>query len=108
MQASDGCFYGSTTSGGTYRCGTVFKIAPNGTETTVLAFNGTNGANPWAGLIQGADGKLYGTTYAGGLWDKGTAFALDSNVLFCLYRSGRFVPVARLMQAELSVLRIPT
>jgi uncharacterized repeat protein (TIGR03803 family) len=57
----------------------VFKIAPDGTETTLVAFNSTNGANPWAGLVQASDGSFYGTTYAGGLWNKGTTFHLSTN-----------------------------
>jgi uncharacterized repeat protein (TIGR03803 family) len=37
---------------------------------------GTNGFNPFSGLVQGADGNLYGTTLNGGMGDAGTAFKL--------------------------------
>ena len=45
----------------------MFKLDPATSEETVLyRFNGTDGANPAAGLIFDAKGNLYGTTYAGG------------------------------------------
>jgi len=75
VHGSDGNFYGTTCFGGTYGTGvagdglgygTVFKITTNGTLTTLASFNGTNGASPFAGLIQGTDGNFYGTTFAGG------------------------------------------
>jgi len=34
--------------------------------TKLVSFNGTDGANPYAGVIQATDGNFYGTTYAGG------------------------------------------
>ena len=71
VQGSDGYLYGTTEYGGAFNvqnegCGTVFKIATNGLLTTLFSFNGTNGANPVAPLIQAADGNLYGTTAGGG------------------------------------------
>ena len=57
--------------------GTVFKLATNGTLTTLISFNGTNGASPQAGLIQGADGNFYGTTTQGGTNGYGTIFQLS-------------------------------
>src|SRR5271169_6492208 len=67
IQATDGKFYGTTGNGGTssacYQgCGTVFRISPGGVLTTLHSFDGTDGASPYAGLIQAADGNLYGTT----------------------------------------------
>jgi uncharacterized repeat protein (TIGR03803 family) len=66
VQGSDGNFYGTTYGGGTNNDGSVFKITPQGTLTTVWQFNGSNGKNPNAGLVQGSDGNFYGTTYQGG------------------------------------------
>ena len=46
--------------------GTVFRITPSGILTTIHRFDGTDGYDPYAGLVQGPDGNFYGTTYAGG------------------------------------------
>jgi uncharacterized repeat protein (TIGR03803 family) len=71
VQAQDGDFYGTTFYGGTNTHGTIFKITPSGTLTTVYNFcsqsDCTDGANPWSGLIQANDGNFYGTTYYGGI-----------------------------------------
>src|SRR5262249_8863874 len=56
LQANDGNFYGTTVYGGTYNQGTVFRFAPDGTLTTVAHFDGYNGANPRAALLQTIDG----------------------------------------------------
>jgi uncharacterized repeat protein (TIGR03803 family) len=73
----DGNFYGTTYTDGTTRNGTLFLIAPNGSLTTLVNFDGFNdGAHPEAALIQTADGTLYGTTTAGGPGGKGTLFRL--------------------------------
>ncbi len=67
-----GNLYGTTSEGGNtdcwgYGCGTVFKLAPNGTETVLYAFTGgSDGVNPEASLIEDSAGNLYGTTYSGG------------------------------------------
>ena len=83
LRGSDGNFYGTTSAGGAYTnllsglgYGTVFKLGTNGTLTTLVSFNGTNGAAPEAGLIQGADGNFYGTTTHGGTNGYGTVFRL--------------------------------
>jgi uncharacterized protein (TIGR03437 family) len=67
VQATDGDFYGTTDSGGAdFGTGTVFKMTPAGTLTTLHSFDSTDGASPFAALIQAADGNFYGTTYTGG------------------------------------------
>jgi uncharacterized repeat protein (TIGR03803 family) len=83
LQASDGNFYGTTSAGGAYSnlsglgYGTVFELSTNGTLTTLVSFNGTNGASPQAGLVQSTDGSFYGTTANGGTDDTGTVFRLN-------------------------------
>jgi uncharacterized repeat protein (TIGR03803 family) len=63
-----GNFYGTTTQGGSDDLGTVFKLAPDGTETVLHSFAGgyNDGSSPLAGVIVDAKGNLYGTTQDGG------------------------------------------
>jgi uncharacterized repeat protein (TIGR03803 family) len=75
---SDGNFYGTTTFGGTYGEGTIFRLAPGGTPATLAAFDGFDGANPLAPLTQGADGNVYGTTSRGGASGQGVVFRLSA------------------------------
>ncbi|HEX3665067.1 MAG TPA: choice-of-anchor tandem repeat GloVer-containing protein [Rhizomicrobium sp.] len=67
-----GDLYGTTERGGGtgcdgFGCGTVFKIAPDGTETVIYAFQGgTDGSLPQNGVVADGAGNLYGTTAADG------------------------------------------
>ncbi len=63
VQATNGDFYGTTQDA----YGTVFKITPGGTLTTLYSFSypGRKGFFPAAGLVQTTNGDLYGTTSAG-------------------------------------------
>jgi len=115
VQATDGNFYGTTIRGGKNAtrchspngCGTVFKITPSGTLTTLYFFcsqtNCSDGAFPYgAGLIQGADGNLYGTASSGGSSENlGTVFKITTTgTLTTLHQfnSARY-PYAGLVQA---------
>jgi uncharacterized repeat protein (TIGR03803 family) len=68
--ASDGDFYGTTTSGGEFGSGTIFKIGPTGTFKLLYTFcslaNCADGGIPLFPPMQGSDGNLYGGTNAGG------------------------------------------
>lgn len=73
-----GNLYGTTSTGGAGGVGTVFELsADHATFTTLVAFNGTNGATPAAGLTVDAAGNLYGTTKGGGSGGFGTVFELS-------------------------------
>lgn len=45
----------------------------------LVTFDGTNGANPKAGLIQASDGNFYGATANGGTNKSGTVFRLSAD-----------------------------
>jgi uncharacterized repeat protein (TIGR03803 family) len=76
-----GNLYGTTTQGGT-GVGAVFELTPAGggiwTESLPYSFiqNGSEGANPWGGLILDTAGNFYGTTVAGGTYGGGTVFEI--------------------------------
>jgi uncharacterized repeat protein (TIGR03803 family) len=87
VQAVDGNFYGTTSYGGANTInggqtgGTLFKIAPGGTLTTLYSFCSQSGCmdgqSPYGGLVQGSDGNFYGTTSYGGAYVYGTVFSLS-------------------------------
>lgn len=95
VQGSDGNFYGTTLYGGNNNCylgcGTVFKMTPAGVLTSLYSFcsqpNCADGAQPFAGLVQGNNGNFYGTTSEGGRYGNGTVFNITpSGTLTTLYR----------------------
>jgi uncharacterized repeat protein (TIGR03803 family) len=71
---ASGNLYGTTSAGGTGSCnggcGTVFELTPSSgkwTETVLYTFTGgSDGGQPYAGLVMDAGGNLYGTTEGGG------------------------------------------
>jgi uncharacterized repeat protein (TIGR03803 family) len=74
--ASDGFFYGSTMAGGAVNQGTIFRMAPDGTLTTLHSFvREADGAFP-SKLLQAGDGNFYGTTPSGGQSERGTIFRI--------------------------------
>lgn len=71
-KSSDECSYYE-------RCGTVFKLYPNGTLVTLYQFDNLNAAaEPEDSLILDASGNLYGTTagYEGRSYSYGNVFEL--------------------------------
>lgn len=73
VKATDGNFYGTTPYSEVHQpicnhlhCGTVFKMTPAGTVTTLHNFVLTDGGLPIGGLLQATNGKFYGTTEGGG------------------------------------------
>jgi uncharacterized repeat protein (TIGR03803 family) len=72
-----GNLYGTTEAGGASGEGTVFKVGQSGTHTVLYSFKGgSDGANPYVGVIRDAAGNLYGTTANGGASGLGTVFKL--------------------------------
>ncbi|HEV2176545.1 MAG TPA: choice-of-anchor tandem repeat GloVer-containing protein [Terriglobia bacterium] len=88
VQATNGNLYGTTAGGGSsstcsFGCGTIFKITPGGTVTTLYSFcsvsSCADGRNPVAPLVQATDGNFYGTTEFEGANDNGTVFKITSS-----------------------------
>ena len=105
VQGNDGNFYGSTTDnvGGAHN-GTLFRLTPGGTLTTLFQFDGANGSVPLASLAKGSDGNFYGTTSAGGASGYGVVFKLTPAGAYTVLHhfdgtSGR-EPLARLKQGH--------
>jgi uncharacterized repeat protein (TIGR03803 family) len=61
-----GDLYGTTAEGGATDDGTVFEITPQGVETVLHTFQGSDGRVP-DGLIMDKAGNLYGTAASGGM-----------------------------------------
>jgi uncharacterized repeat protein (TIGR03803 family) len=75
---SAGNLYGTTTSGGAFDNGTVFKLTPSGKETVLHSFaGGADGSTPEAGLLL-LGGNLYGATTKGGSGGRGTLFQVTT------------------------------
>lgn len=82
IAANDGNFYGVTGRGGNgydgtlfSGYGTIFRITPSGSFTSLVQFDGTNDDQPFA-IVQGTDGNFYGTTQHGGTYGQGAIFKL--------------------------------
>jgi uncharacterized repeat protein (TIGR03803 family) len=80
-----GNLYGTTDLFGRNYCGTIFKLAPDGTETTLYTFTGYL---PFpSGLTEDAAGNLYGTTLNGGAHRSGSVFKLAPDGTFTVLHS---------------------
>jgi uncharacterized repeat protein (TIGR03803 family) len=69
VQGADGNFYGTTSGGGNYGGGTVFRITPQGALTSYNLCTLTGcpgGGGPLAPLVQASSGNFYGTAPYGG------------------------------------------
>ena len=117
VQGPDGSLYGTTKYGGPYSkttfggtgYGVIFRLTTNGTLSTPVVFDSTNGANA-AALALGQDGNFYGTTEWGGSFSLiplgfGTIFRLSPDGMFTnlyIFSSGDDggFPVAGLVQGN--------
>jgi uncharacterized repeat protein (TIGR03803 family) len=79
VMAGDGNLYGTTSAGGSGNAGTVFRLTPTGTLTTIYSFSGgADGGAPMGVLALGNDGNLYGATINGGANSDGTFFRITT------------------------------
>jgi uncharacterized repeat protein (TIGR03803 family) len=92
VEGNDGNFYGTTTAGGNTTvcgsgCGTIYKITPAGTLTTLYQFDITHGYAPYGPLVLGTDGNFYGTTAFGTSANAGVVFKISPAGKFALLYS---------------------
>ncbi|MBV9304008.1 MAG: hypothetical protein JOY62_11260 [Acidobacteriaceae bacterium] len=80
IRGKNGNLYGTTSRGGAYGQGTVFKLDPAGNESVLYSFTGkADGGYPGASVIRDEKGNLYGTALFGGIQGSGVVFKLDPN-----------------------------
>jgi uncharacterized repeat protein (TIGR03803 family) len=102
MQASNGDFYGTTSTGGSGSGGTIFRMTPTGILTTLYNFEDFN--YPVAGLVEGTDRNFYGTAITYASDGHGMIFKMTADGAVTTLRSfggadGSW-PVAPLMEAS--------
>ncbi len=104
IQATDGTLYGTTSTGGSFSSGTIFKLGTNGAITTLYSFGATStdGLYPGDSLAQGSDGNFYGSTPYGGTAGGGTLFKYTSSGVYTQLYS--FPIVNSVMQLPLAAL----
>lgn len=113
-QGNDGNFYGTASSGGNslcpLGCGTIFKISPSGTFSTMYLFlGGSDGQNPSSPITHGSDGNLYGTTAgSGAVSDSICPTSADCGTIFKLSPSGTMTPLYRFNGSTKPWLGAPT
>ena len=107
VQAGDGNLYGTTASGGAFGSGSVFRLTPSGTLTTLYSFCSVaacaDGSFPLGGLVLATDGNLYGTTADGGASSVGTFYRITTagklTTLHSFISSEAALPESALVQA---------
>ncbi len=77
VKHSNGNYYGTTSSGGTFDQGTVYRLTPQDTIETLYSFRGIDGAVPNGVLAEGQTGDLYGSASQGGTEGFGVLFKIS-------------------------------
>jgi uncharacterized repeat protein (TIGR03803 family) len=84
----DSAVYGTTASGGAYKCGTIYRLLPPSSqggfwsEELLYSFQlASSGASPTGILALAKDGSLYGVTKSGGAFGQGTVFQLSPPIV---------------------------
>jgi uncharacterized repeat protein (TIGR03803 family) len=86
LEGDDGNFYGTTSRGGTYDAGTLFRMTPDGVLTVLHDFDfGADGGSPAGRLVHSADHcAVLGVTRSGGIHLDGTAYRFADGKLTTL------------------------
>ena len=82
LEASDGLLYGTASSEGPNRAGSVFRLHKDGSGIQTLHFftgtgKGPEGRAPDAGVTESSEGMLLGTTEGGGFDDFGVLYRIN-------------------------------
>lgn len=91
IQATDGYLYGTTTEGGMYGSGALFRLSLAG-ELTLLSQFDSGGPGSFGRLMQASDGSIYGMGNRG-MWYRVTAAGIENVV-------GSPAPVRALNQGD--------
>ncbi len=79
---SDGNIYGTTGGDNVTTFGTVMRVDPSGTRTTLHTFSGTDGSQPPCSVIEAPGPEFWGVTMGGGANGVGTVYKLDAQGTF--------------------------
>jgi uncharacterized repeat protein (TIGR03803 family) len=82
IEGHDGRLYGRTLNGGIADGATIFRLACDGTDFTILYDSPVAGGNQYyvySGLIEGSDGRLYGNSSSDGDHTAGAVFGLNKD-----------------------------
>jgi uncharacterized repeat protein (TIGR03803 family) len=85
IQDASGTFYGTTSQGGTFDQGTVFKMSKKGGVTVLCNFGGGFPARPLGAVAEDRNGNLFGVLELGGASDFGLVYMCKAGALTTLY-----------------------
>jgi len=84
--------------------GCIYRVTKSGEFTVLHSFSGSDGAQPYAPVVQGSNFYLYGTTFSGGTHGYGTIFRIstkgDFKVIFNFDGTHGANPYAGLIEAS--------
>jgi uncharacterized repeat protein (TIGR03803 family) len=104
VRDSSGDFYGTTSNGGAFGDGVVFKLDAGGKEKILHSFTGgSDGRSPAAGLIRDSSGNFYGTAQLGGnpnCVTYGNQQTEGCGVIFKLNSAGKFTVLHTFVGSE--------
>lgn len=96
LASTDGNFYGTTSNGGKFGFGTLFRFNPSTLKLSVLHHFSSGEGNPLVAPIEAKDKRLYGTTLSGTIY----RVTLPSGLFTILPNTVPEEPVGPLFQAS--------
>lgn len=103
---ADGNYYGTTSDGGEWGGGTIYRVTPGGVHTPLFDFRHVlHGNYPLAGVIQASDGHLYGAAFIGA--DPVTGGATVQGTIFRFTLAGEYTILHRIAGFDPALLYYP-